>query len=85
VTQREALEEWWASLSAARRCEVLDVAPGDLLGEALAHELQLHGVHVPDVALALDVDGDVRRIVVHVQPRVLTDFLGSAGPEAPSP
>jgi len=81
VTQSQALEEWWTSLTTARRREVLDVEPGDFLSETLALDLQLYGVHVPDVAVAWDVDGDVRRIVVHVQPRTLTDFL--AGVRAP--
>ena len=75
MTQREALEEWWASLTTPRRREVLEVEPGDFLSEGLALDLQLYGVHVPDVAVAWDVDGEFQRIVVHVQPRTLTDFL----------
>ncbi|WP_432561251.1 hypothetical protein [Kineococcus sp. SYSU DK003] len=75
MTQREALDHWWSSLDAAGRRGVLEVEPGDFLSEALALDLQLYGVHVPDVAVAFDVGGDVRRIVVHVQPRELTTFL----------
>ena len=73
--QREALEEWWSSLDPAYRRHVLDIEAGDFLSEAVALDLQLHGVHVPDVAVAWDVDGVVERIVVHVQPREFTDFL----------
>ncbi len=75
MTQRELLERWWGSLDGTGRRDVLEVEPGDFLSEALALDLQLYGVHVPDVAVAFDVDGLLRRIVVHVQPRELTDFL----------
>ncbi|MEZ0491874.1 hypothetical protein AB2L28_06435 [Kineococcus sp. TBRC 1896] len=75
MTQRELLERWWGSLDAPGRRDVLGVEPGDFLSEALALDLQLYGVHVPDVAVAFDVDGLLQRIVVHVQPRELTDFL----------
>ena len=73
--QREALEEWWSSLDPAYRRHVLDIEAGDFLSEAVALDLQLYGVHVPDVAVAWDVDGVVERIVVHVQPRDFTDFV----------
>jgi hypothetical protein len=75
VTQTQALEQWWSSLDDRGRRAVLDVEPGDFLPESLALDLQLYGVHVPDVAVAFDVDGDLRRIVVHVQPHDLTEFL----------
>ncbi|GAA0296695.1 hypothetical protein [Kineococcus aurantiacus] len=77
MNQTDALARWWASLDARGRRDVLEVEPGDFLSESLALDLQLYGVHVPDVAVAFDVDGDLRRIVVHVQPRGLTDFLSS--------
>lgn len=85
MTQREALEQWWASLPAHRRREVLEIEPGDFLSEALALDLQFHDVHVPDVAVAYDVDGDLRRTVVHVQPRTLTDFLDGVRGLVPGP
>ncbi|WP_432542182.1 hypothetical protein [Kineococcus sp. SYSU DK002] len=75
MTQRELLERWWSTLDAPVRRDVLRVRPGDFLDEAVARDLQRSGVHVPGVALAVDVAGDVRRGVVHVQPRELTDFL----------
>lgn len=75
MTQHEALWEWWSSLTEGRRRDVLEIEPGDFLSEAVALDLALYGVHVPDVAVAYDVDGTARRIVVHVQPRLLTDFL----------
>ncbi|MEZ0165711.1 hypothetical protein AB2L27_13200 [Kineococcus sp. LSe6-4] len=75
MTQRELLERWWGSLDPLGRRDVLEVEAGDFLSEALALDLQLYGVHVPDVAVAFDVDGLLRRVVVHVQPRELTDFL----------
>jgi hypothetical protein len=75
VTQREVLEQWWSTLDDRGRDDALEVEPGDFLSEVFALDLQLHGVHVPDVAVAFDVDGLLRRIVVHVQPLELTDFL----------
>ena len=75
MTQRELLERWWGSLDGTGRRDVLEVEPGDFLSEALALDLQLYGVHVPDVAVAFDTGDAVARIVVHVQPRELTDFL----------
>ncbi|PRY12860.1 hypothetical protein [Kineococcus rhizosphaerae] len=75
MTQTQALEQWWSSLDDRARRDALEVEPGDFLSEALALDLQLYGVHVPDVAVAFDLDGDLRRVVVHVQPRTLTDFL----------
>lgn len=75
VTQSDALEHWWSSLDGTGRRDAFELERGDFLSEALALDLQLHGVHVPDVAVAFDVDGLLRRIVVHVQPRELSDFL----------
>lgn len=75
MTQTAALEQWWASLDEARRREALDIEPGDFLAEVVALDLMLYGVHVPDVALAWDLDGLQQRVTVHVQPAVLTEFL----------
>jgi hypothetical protein len=75
VTPYAALGEWWSSLSEGGRRDALEIEPGDFLSEAVALDLALYGVHVPDVAVAWDVDGTARRIVVHVQPQVLTEFL----------
>ena len=77
MTQSEALDEWWSSLDEGLREDVLQIEAGDFLSEVVALDLMLYGVHVPDVAVAWDVDGTAGRIVVHVQPRVLTDFLAA--------
>ncbi|WP_432503158.1 hypothetical protein [Kineococcus arenarius] len=81
MNQTAALEEWWASLGEDRRREALAIEPGDFLSEVVALDLMLYGVHVPDVAVAWDVEGVLARVTVHVQPAVLTEFL--AGVRAP--
>ncbi|WP_432508786.1 hypothetical protein [Kineococcus auxinigenes] len=75
MNQTAALEQWWASLEEDRRREALDIEPGDFLSEVVALDLMLYGVHVPDVAVAWDVEGVLARVTVHVQPAVLTEFL----------
>jgi len=75
VTQHEILEQWWSTLDDRGIRDALEVEPGDFLSEVFALDLQLHGVHIPDVAVAFDVDGLLRRIVVHVQPIAVSEFL----------
>ena len=75
MTQTAALESWWASLDEERRHQALAIEPGSHLPEVVALELAFHGVHVPDVSVAWDVDGVLARLTVHVQPAVLTEFL----------
>ncbi|WP_337059327.1 hypothetical protein [Kineococcus sp. G2] len=75
MNQTAALEQWWASLDEGQRHQARAIAPGDPLPEVVALELMLHGVHVPDVTVVLDVDGLLTRTTVHVQPAALADFL----------
>ncbi|MGI4896757.1 MAG: hypothetical protein ACRYF3_16750 [Janthinobacterium lividum] len=75
MTQNKALAEWWSALDEMQRHQVLEIEPGEFLSQSLALDLQFHGVHVPEVAMGWDFDGLAARIVVNVQPRVLTDFL----------
>ena len=73
AVERDALDRWWFDLSVRDRGEALRLAPGDLVPELMAVGLMLYGVGVDTAALVRQHGG--RRVVLHAQPAVLTDYL----------
>lgn len=73
AVERDALDRWWFDLGDSERAEAADLAPGDLVPEPMAVRLMLYGVGVDTAALVRQDSG--RRVVLHAQPAVLTDYL----------
>jgi len=73
AVERDALDHWWFDLSDRDRADALHLCPGDLIPEPMAVGLMLYGVGVDTAALVRQDGG--RRVVLHAQPGVLTDYL----------
>jgi hypothetical protein len=71
--ERDALDRWWFDLGDRERADALRLAAGDLVPEPMAVRLMLYGVGIDTAALVRQDGG--RRVVLHAQPAVLTDYL----------
>ncbi|NAZ83316.1 hypothetical protein GTR02_15965 [Kineococcus sp. R8] len=73
AVERDALDRWWFDLTDRERSDALGLDRAEPIPESMAVRLMLYGVGVDTAALVRQAGG--RRVVLHAQPAVLTDYL----------